>query len=44
MTIFEEFVLQKVNEGRTIVGLYPLIDAKIKEEFGANIVTLLEVS
>jgi len=33
MTIFEEFVLQKVNEGRTIVGLYPLIDAKIKEEF-----------
>ena len=23
MTIFENFVLEKVNEGRTIIGLYP---------------------
>ena len=33
MTLFEEFVIQKVNKGNTIVGLYPLVDEKMKEEF-----------
>ena len=33
MTIFEDFVTEKVMEGRSIVGLYPPTDPKIKEEF-----------
>jgi len=28
MTLFEDFVLEKVNEGRTIIGLYPPTDPK----------------
>jgi len=35
MTLFEEFVMEKVNEGRSIIGLYPLIDEKIRIEFEA---------
>ena len=33
MTLYEEFVMEKVNKGSTIMGLYPLIDEKIKQEF-----------
>lgn len=33
MTLFEEFVLEKVNDGNTIIGLYPLTDPEIKTEF-----------
>lgn len=28
MTLFEEFVIEKVNKGQTIIGLYPLVDPK----------------
>ncbi len=30
MTVFEEFVLEKVNQGQSIKGLYPLTDKHIK--------------
>lgn len=33
MTLFEEFVMKKVQNGQKIVGLYPLTDEKIKDEF-----------
>ncbi|MBM1105781.1 ribonuclease activity regulator RraA [Aurantibacter crassamenti] len=33
MTLFEEFVMENVVEGRTIIGLYPLTDSKIEAEF-----------
>lgn len=33
MTFFEEFVMEKVQNGHTIVGLYPLVDKKIKSAF-----------
>ena len=33
MTLFENFVLEKVNESRTIVGLYPPTDEKTLIEF-----------
>ncbi|RKN78145.1 ribonuclease activity regulator RraA [Ulvibacterium marinum] len=33
MTLFEEFVLEKVNEGQTIIGLYPPTDPKTLEDF-----------
>jgi len=33
MTIFENFVLEKVNEGRTIVGLYPPTDEQTSIDF-----------
>lgn len=33
MTLFEEFVMQQVQNGRTIVGLYPLTDEKVRTEF-----------
>lgn len=33
MTQFENFVLEKVNQGRSISGLYPLTNEKIKLEF-----------
>lgn len=33
MTLFEAFVMQQVQNGKTIVGLYPLTDDKIKSEF-----------
>ncbi|WP_297765227.1 ribonuclease activity regulator RraA [uncultured Muriicola sp.] len=35
MTVFEEFVVYKVNEGHPIIGLYPLTDGQIKKEFEA---------
>ncbi|MRI00499.1 ribonuclease activity regulator RraA [Kriegella sp. EG-1] len=33
MTLFEEFVMEQVASGRSIVGLYPLTDEKISKEF-----------
>ncbi|MGE0797680.1 MAG: ribonuclease activity regulator RraA [Lautropia sp.] len=33
MTAFEDFVTEKVNEGRSILGLYPPTDAKSVAEF-----------
>lgn len=33
MTLFEEFVMEKVQNGKKIVGLYPLTDATISKEF-----------
>lgn len=33
MTLFEEFVMVKVKNGRSIIGLYPLVDKQIAEEF-----------
>lgn len=35
MTLFEEFVMEKVQNGQKITGLYPLTDEKIKVEFEA---------
>ena len=35
MTAFEDFVTEKVNEGRTIIGLYPATDEAVKPEFAA---------
>ena len=33
MSLFEDFVLEKVNEGRTILGLYPPTDENTLNEF-----------
>lgn len=33
MTLFEEFVIEKVQKGKSIIGLYPLVDDAIKIEF-----------
>ncbi len=33
MTAFEDFVTEKVNEGRSILGLYPPTDEFVHEEF-----------
>jgi len=33
MTLFEAFVMEKVENGQTIVGLYPLTDESVKLEF-----------
>lgn len=33
MTLYEEFVTEKVYQGASIIGLYPLTDEKIKIEF-----------
>lgn len=33
MTLFEEFVLEKVNRGQSIIGLYPPTDPKTLEDF-----------
>ncbi|MCW5633236.1 MAG: ribonuclease activity regulator RraA [Rubrivivax sp.] len=35
MTTFEDFVQEKVMEGRSILGLYPPTDAATREEFAA---------
>ncbi len=35
MTAFEDFVMEKVQEGRSIVGLYPATDEKTKTDFAA---------
>ena len=33
MTLFENFVLEQVQKGRSIVGLYPLMDERIRREY-----------
>jgi len=33
MTLFEDFVLKKINEGQSIIGLYPPTNSKIIEDF-----------
>ncbi len=33
MTLYETFVLEKVAAGKSVIGLYPLTDNKIKSEF-----------
>jgi regulator of RNase E activity RraA len=33
MTLYESFVMEKVNQGVPIIGLYPLTDSGIKTEF-----------
>ncbi|MEK6155273.1 ribonuclease activity regulator RraA [Flavobacteriaceae bacterium 3-367] len=33
MTLFEEFVMENVQKGKTIIGLYPLTDESIKADF-----------
>ncbi len=35
MTLFEEFVMEKVNEGETIIGLYPPTSPKTLKDFEA---------
>lgn len=35
MTLFEEFVMEKVNEGRSIIGLYPPTDPETLKNFDA---------
>jgi regulator of RNase E activity RraA len=35
MTLFENFVLEKVNAGHRVIGLYPLTDETIRAEFEA---------
>ena len=33
MTLYEEFVMERVRSGQEIIGLYPLVDEQIKIEF-----------
>lgn len=33
MTLYENFVLEKVSNGRSILGLYPLLNNEIRKEF-----------
>ncbi|MCG2462397.1 ribonuclease activity regulator RraA [Flavobacteriaceae bacterium F89] len=33
MAVFEEFVMEKVQQGKSVIGLYPLTDEKIGLEF-----------
>ena len=33
MTLFEDFVMHKVKDGQSIIGLYPLVDEKMSVEF-----------
>jgi regulator of RNase E activity RraA len=35
MTVFEDFVTEKVHEGRSILGLYPPTDEQTKVDFAA---------
>ena len=35
MTLFEEFVMEKVNEGQSIIGLYPPTDPQTLDDFEA---------
>ena len=35
MTAFEDFVTEKVNQGRSIIGLYPPTDERSRTEFAA---------
>ncbi len=36
MTSYEEFVMEKVNQGESIIGLYPLTDKRLLSEFNAR--------
>ncbi|WP_291959292.1 ribonuclease activity regulator RraA [Maribacter sp.] len=33
MTMYEEFVIEQVQGGRAVIGLYPMVDESIKAEF-----------
>ncbi|WP_291967460.1 ribonuclease activity regulator RraA [Maribacter sp.] len=33
MTMYEEFVIEQVQRGRAVIGLYPMVDESIKAEF-----------
>ena len=33
MEMYESFVMEKVNQGTPIIGLYPLVDSELKDEF-----------
>lgn len=33
MTRYEEFVMEHIGKGKPVIGLYPLVDEKLKEEF-----------
>ncbi len=35
MTLYEEFVIKNVQNGKSIIGLYPMVDDEIKNEFEA---------
>jgi regulator of RNase E activity RraA len=35
MTLYEEFVIEKVQNGKPIIGLYPMVNDEIKKEFEA---------
>jgi len=35
MTLFEDFVIEKVRDGRSILGLYPATDEQIRTDFAA---------
>jgi regulator of RNase E activity RraA len=35
MTAYEDFVTHEVNNGRSILGLYPATDPKSKDDFAA---------
>jgi regulator of RNase E activity RraA len=35
MELYEQFVIEKVNSGKSVIGLYPVTDPKIIEEFEA---------
>jgi hypothetical protein len=35
MTVFEDFVTEKVNQGRSILGLYPPTEEASRNEFAA---------
>lgn len=35
MTVFEDFVLEEVQNGRGVIGLYPLTDERAKADFAA---------
>jgi regulator of RNase E activity RraA len=35
MTVYEDFVVDMVAQGHTIIGLYPMTDPRIAEQFEA---------
>ena len=35
MTAFEDFVAEEVHKGRSIIGLYPATDAKVRTDFAS---------
>ena len=44
MTLYEEFVMEKVKNGSPIIGLYPLTDESTKEEFSKWKLSRVETS